>query len=473
MSESHTEEGTVEGTAPGLSRHLTLPGAVSLAITIVVGSGALVLPGVAYHDSGRSALWSWIISAAIVVPLLVVFARLGAAHPSAGGVAGFVQAAFGRRAAGGVELLLIGTFGFGIPAIALTGGHYLAGLLGYDGRWAWAGAIGLLLVALGLNMLGIRLSARIQTVLAIVLTLGLLGAGLVGLTGHGAHVRLPHLSGSALGTGLSSVGIVFFAFTGWEMLSFTAEEYRNPRRDFPRAVAVSFLVVTGVYLVLALGVQTRLGRGDAALTGAPVQEMVSRVLGGSTGDAVAALGVLIILANLVGAMMGASRLVMSSAREGLLPGPLGRISAPSSIPRTAVATCFAAFTVVTVVSGTGLVSLGGLLAIAGKNFYLVYLLSVVAYIWLFPRRFERVFGGVVLLVLIGVTFTFGVWQIVYAAALFGAGATMVRWRETHRARAAAASPDAPPTPVVASAAGLPPAADATGDPSEAPPHGTV
>ncbi len=432
MTESYAEQVTSEQPA-GLSRHLTLPGAVSLAITIVVGSGALVLPGVAYQDSGNSALWAWVISAAIVVPLLVIFARLGAAHPSAGGVAGFVQAAFGRRAAGGVELLLVGTFGFGIPAIALTGGHYLAGLLGFPGRYAWIGAIALLLLALGLNMLGVRLSARVQTVLAIVLTLGLLAAGLVGMIGHGAHLSLPHAGLTTFGAGLSSVGIVFFAFTGWEMLSFTAEEYRNPRRDFPRAVAVSFLVVTGVYLVLALGVQTRLTRSDPSLTGAPVQAMVAKVLGGSTGYAVAALGVLIIMANLVGAMMGASRLVMSSAREGLLPAPLSRISAPSGIPRRAVVACFLTFSVVAVVSGTGLVSLGGLLAIAGKNFYLIYLLSVVAYVRLFPRRVERVFGIVVLLVLLGVTATFGVWQLVYAVVLFAAGTSLVHWRAGRRA----------------------------------------
>ncbi len=439
MSE-HDADRSAGGSA-GLARHLTLPGAVSLAITIVVGSGALVLPGVAYQQSGRSALWAWIISAAVVVPLLVVFARLGAAHPSAGGVAGFVQAAFGRRAAGGVELLLVGTFGFGIPAIALTGGHYLTGLLGLDDGYAWPGAVGLLAVALGLNMLGIRLSSRVQTVLAVVLTLGLLAAGLTGLFGHGAHVRLPHAGLSTFGAGLASVGIVFFAFTGWEMLSFTAEEYRNPRRDFPRAVAVSFLVVTGVYLVLALGVQTRLGRSDASLSGAPVQAMVARVLGGSTGRAVAALGVLIILANLVGAMMGASRLVMSSAREGLLPGPLAAISAPSGIPRRAVAACFAFFTAVAVVSGIGLVSLSGLLAVAGRNFYLIYVLSVVAYLRLFPRRRERVFGSLVLLVLLGVSLTFGVGQIAYAAALFGAGAALVHWRGARRNRRAPVNTD--------------------------------
>jgi amino acid efflux transporter len=83
-----------------LRGHLKLPGAIALAITIVVGSGALVLPGVAYRQAGTAALYGWLLAAVVTVPLLVILARLGAAHPGAGGVAGFVQAAFGRRPAG-------------------------------------------------------------------------------------------------------------------------------------------------------------------------------------------------------------------------------------------------------------------------------------------------------------------------------------------------------------------------------------
>jgi amino acid efflux transporter len=101
-----------------------------------------------------------------------------------------------------------------------------------------------------------------------------------------------------------------------------------------------------------------------------------------------------------------------------------------------VVVCFLTFSAVGVISGTGLVSLGALLAVAGKNFYLIYLLSVVAYLRLFPKRWERIFGSVVLLVLLGVTFTFGIWQIVYAAVLFGAGTWLVHWRGSRRSRLA-------------------------------------
>ncbi len=119
------------GSSPeALKAHLGVSGATALAITVVVGSGALVLPGIALAELGSGAILAWVIAAVVTAPLLVVFAQLGARYPSAGGVAGFAQAGFGRRAAAGVEVVLLGTFGLGIPAIALTGGHYSTRVLG-------------------------------------------------------------------------------------------------------------------------------------------------------------------------------------------------------------------------------------------------------------------------------------------------------------------------------------------------------
>jgi amino acid efflux transporter len=410
-----------------LARHLTLPGAVSLAVTTVVGSGALVLPGIAYQKSGTSALWAWVISAATVVPLLVIFARLGAEFPGAGGVAGFIQAAFGRSAAAGAEVLLLGTLATGIPAVAMAGGHYLSALIG---PWpgASSGAIFLTAVASCLNMMGIRLSSRVQSGLAIVLVVALFLAGAVGTFGSGVPARLPRVSTSSVKEGLSSAGIVFFAFTGWELLSFTTGEYRNPRRDVPRSIAVSFAIVTAVYLLLALGVQTSLDTSDGALTSAPVEAMAEKSLGNSAGLPVAALGTLSILATLVGALLGASRLVMFSAQESLLPRRLGKISLPSHIPRRAVACCFIVCTSVTILSGARAISLGSLLGIAGENFYILYLLSTAAYISLFKGKGTRIFGCLVLAGLASTTVTFGVRHIAYAAALFTGGWVLHKFR---------------------------------------------
>lgn len=410
---------TTEGAR--LRGHLKLPGATALAITIVVGSGALVSPGLAYRQAGNAALYAWVLAAVVTVPLLIVFARLGARYPGAGGVAGFVQVAFGRHPAAGVELLTIGTFGLGIPAIALTGAGYLTVLPGLTGVPIPVAAAVLLILAAAVVFAGVRLSTGVQIALAVLLTIGLLAVGVLALVHASPAGHLPPASGSAVVTGAGAIGVVYFAFTGWEMLSFTTEEYVHPRRDFPRVVVVSFLIVTVMYLMLALGVQSLLPEYAATTDSAPIQAIVTRIASPAAGWSVALLGVVIIVANLVGAIWGASRLVMSSAREGLLPRPLARISGGDN-PRIAVLACAAVFLVVISTSVGGWSSLGGLLSVAGKNFFLLYLLCALAYSRLFTgwRRIVGLLVAGVLAIVAGVVFGGG--QLVYAAVLLAVGA---------------------------------------------------
>ncbi|MFP8903559.1 APC family permease [Streptomyces atacamensis] len=418
-------EGAAAGPPTRMAGHLRLPGAVALAITIVVGSGALVSPGIAYHQTGQAALYAWLVAAAVTVPLLIVFARLGADLPGAGGVAGFVQAGFGRSWAAGVEVMLLGTFGLGIPAIALTGGFYFQQIPGLHGVPAWAAAIGLLALAGVSVAIGGSVSSRIQIVLALLMTAGLLAAAVLGLSGGDPVQHLPPARPEELALGVAALGAVFFAFTGWEMLSFTTEEYANPRRDFPRVVVISFLVVTTLYVLLAWAVQTRLAEDDPKAASAPIHAVVSAAAPGLAW-VVSVLGVVIIAANLVGAVWAASRLVMSSAREGLLPRPLARLSRSAGTPpRNAVAVCVAVFSLMALATASDLLSLSDLLTVAGQNFFLLYLFSAVVYARL-KAGAPRVFGITIAVLLGLLALTFGPLQLGYALVLLMLGWALSR-----------------------------------------------
>ncbi|PWK07439.1 APC family permease [Tumebacillus permanentifrigoris] len=406
-----------------LAKTLTVGQAIGLAITIVVGSGLLVLPGLAYQQVQGAALYAWIVDALIVIPLLVIFAFLGANFPSAGGIAGFLQAGFSRRAGAATEVLLLGTFSLGIPAIALTGGNYFATAVGGGEKTAIAATLGLLLMAGLVNFLGAKVSGRVQQVLAFTL-IGLLVivavvALLFGDTTAGTGV--PPLAEWT--NGLPVMGMVFFAYTGWEMLSFTAEEYRNPKRDFPIAVAASFISVILLYLGIALAVQLTLAPSNEHVTTAPVAALLFSFLGEASGRFVGVLGVVIIAANLIGATWAASRLVFSSAREGLLPKVLSRLDAGTQSPRIALVSVILLFSGVVVLQATKVISLQSLLQVAGQNFFLLYGLSVAAYLKLVPRTSYKVFGVLTLLLVVAVMGTFS-WWILYPISLLIIGYTV-------------------------------------------------
>lgn len=406
---------------------LTVGGAVALALGVVIGAGLLALPGLAYRETGDAAVYSWVIDGLIVVPLLVIFGYLGSRYPQAGGIAGFVRAGFGSAAGAATETLLLGTFTLGIPAIAIVGGDYLSYLSGGGNFFVAAGAAVLLLIACATNAAGARLSGKIQQVISYLLVAVLGGVAVMGLaaglSGGDVAAGVGVAPPSDWAAAIPALGLVFFAFTGWEMLSFTTEEYENPGRDYPLAVAISFVVVVGLYIVLALAVQLLLPPEDPQTLSAPVAAIVERVVGGWGAGATAAVGVVIVIANVNGATWAASRLAFSSAREGLLPERLARLTAGSRVPRNAVLATVVAFLAVLLAHWLGMFSQRTMLSLAGQNFFILYLLSVGAFLRLVRSKLARAFGLCALIPCLLVAGSFG-WGLLYPALLILAGGAL-------------------------------------------------
>lgn len=404
-----------------LRRTISLFGAVALAVGIVVGAGMLALPGLVYQRANGWALGSWALDALLVVPLLIVFASLGRRFPTAGGVAGFVAQAF-PQAAMGTSYVLVGTFALGIPAIALTGATYIVHGMGLEGsssaRTTAAVAAALLATGLAATWAGAKVAGALQNVVVTVLV-ACLAATLVGSLG--TWDRIDFASGSPTPAGLwSGAALAFFAFTGWEMLAFTAEEFKNPRRDFPLAVALGFLVVTALYLGVAAAVQALVPLDSPRLAGAPFIAMVETLSRGTIpGATVAAVVTGIIVVNLNGACWAASRLLYDVGRRGWAPGAmrLGTLVGGTATPRPAVGWLTLVFGVVLAGHAAGLVTLETLLQTAGQNFFLLYLASVAVYVALGRGLSVRFFGVAALAVCLVFAQAYR-WGLAYAAALF-------------------------------------------------------
>ncbi len=419
-------------TAPkGLAKTLSLPVAVGLAITVVVGSGLLALPGLAYEAAGGAAVYGWLISAVIIIPLLIVFADLGARIPGAGGIAGFVQAAFSRRVSIPVEFTLLGAFAVGGPAMVITGANYFALAVGVSLPTLFIGAILTLLFVGTINLLGARISGRLQQLLALVLVLLLAGVAVIALSSGDRSVGTGIAPISHWTQGLPAVSLVFFAFVGWEMMSFVSEEFRNPRRDFPWMIAISFVIVTALYLLIAVAVQLVLPVKDRQIINTPIASLLGLVLGEASGRLVAVVGFVILLTNLTSGSWAASRLVFSSAREGLLPKLLSQVDQLSGTPRYAVLATVLSYVPALLLYAAGWISQALLYQLAGASFFVLYVFSVIAYIKLQKEKVGQVFGIGVLLFVVAMMFTFGN-LLVFPLLLLAIGAlwSMRRSRST-------------------------------------------
>jgi amino acid efflux transporter len=389
----------------------------ALMLNIVIGAGLLTLPGLAVKVAGGNALGAWIVCALAALPLLAVFILLGRRHPDAGGITSYAERAFGPLGQKAASLLFLGAVIFGLPSIALTGGHYIATVLGGSAHlYAGAMMISAVLPQLLPGEGAAKAMAWIaSTVLAVIVIF--IGAGFAGVAMQATPIGAPP-EPLSLTLMLAPFMMLFFAFTGWEVGAGIAEEFRNPRREYPIAMALSFAVATALYLAIAwLAHRVDLSGSYEA----PFVAIVRPILGSAGALAVALVAALIVFANLAGAVWGVSRLVFALARDGLLPAALAQTR--KGQPIVAVATTLACLLLV--LAGDHLAGFGieQMLGLAGQNFLILYGVAAGALIALAHSKFERWLGALVIAITLGLLALQGQ-MILYPAVLIGIAGVM-------------------------------------------------
>jgi APA family basic amino acid/polyamine antiporter len=177
------------------------------------------------------------------------------------------------------------------------------------------------LVMTAILVIGIRESARFNSTIVVIKVAVVLFVIAVG-SRYVNPVNWGHDWTSFAPYGLSGVGAgaayIFFAYIGFDAVSTTAQEARNPQRDLPIGIIASLLVCTTLYILVA-----------AVLTGmVPWQEInieapIARAFldrGLSTASQVITVGALAGLTSVMLVMLlGQTRVLYSMANDGLLP----------------------------------------------------------------------------------------------------------------------------------------------------------
>jgi basic amino acid/polyamine antiporter, APA family len=123
---------------------------------------------------------------------------------------------------------------------------------------------------------------------------------------------------------LKGVSAVFFAFIGFDAISTTAEECKNPSRDLPRAIIYSLAICTVLYVLIAL-VLTGMVKYNELGVGDPLAFVFKKV-GLNWISGIVAFSALIAMASvLLIFQLGQPRIWMSMSRDGLLPKAFSRI----------------------------------------------------------------------------------------------------------------------------------------------------
>ncbi|PWK11232.1 APC family permease [Tumebacillus permanentifrigoris] len=354
-----------------LQKTIRLPQLVALYIGAVVGSGVLLVPGLAAEIAGPASLIAWGIMALLVLPMGLTMGLLSARFPHAGGVSHFVTRAFGERWGALVGWFFLLSVPLGVPINGLTASGYLAAAMHLsDVQQALVAGV-IMLVALGTNWLGMKVAGQVQVavVAAIVVVLVAAFAGSVP-NWDVVHLQpfMPH--------GWWSVGevaaILFWCFIGWEAVSHLSEEFVDPERTAVRGVLLAVGAVGVLYLMAAVATVAT-GSYGGTDTVAALSRVIQQILGPFGGILAAVTAVFICTATAIAYTGAASRVALALARQGQAPRQFGQIDEKRNTPSGALYFLGACYLIVLVLYANGLISIKALIQLPNATFIATYL----------------------------------------------------------------------------------------------------
>lgn len=141
---------------------------------------------------------------------------------------------------------------------------------------------------------------------------------------------------------LKGVSAVFFAYIGFDAISTTAEECKDPQRDLPRGMMWAIIICTVLYVSIAL-VLTGIVRSDTLAVGDPLAFVFDQIDLKLMSGIIAVSAVFAMASVLLVFQMGQPRIWMSMSRDGLLPKAFSRIHPKYKTP--SFSTIFVGFVV--------------------------------------------------------------------------------------------------------------------------------
>ncbi len=330
--EQSTTDAAGEREEQQLRRVLTLRAAVALGIGGTIGGGIFVLVGAAAGHAGPGVLLSFVFAFGLSLLIALPYAELACRYPLAGGGYAFARKLLGPHWGFLMGWGYWGGYVFISGYVTLGFGGYLHALTGLPLVPAALALIGLCTI---INLLGVRLSSFVQTLVIAVAIVGLLGFSMVGLP----HIRMsqytPFLPYGFAGVAVATL-LAFLAFGGFDMVAAAGEEVASPERNLPRAILFTLLAVLGLYLLVAFVALGVLPRNELGASPAPLAMAATRILGSTGQRFIAGVALLTTAATGNAVLIVTSRVSFAMARDGLLPGMLARVDARTGAPWVAI-----------------------------------------------------------------------------------------------------------------------------------------
>jgi basic amino acid/polyamine antiporter, APA family len=370
-----------------LRQSISLFQAVMYGTGIILGAGIYVLIGEAAGIAGNTIWISFIIASVIAAFTGVSYAELSSMFPKSAAEFVFVKNAFGNNFIAfivGCLIVFVAVFSAATVAIGFAG--YLSVFFPQIHQIIYA--VSLLGVLSFVNFLGIRESVWTNVVFTLIELAGLLviiTAGLVLSPGASFDfLETPATTSEpALLLIVSAAGLIFFAYFGFENIANIAEETKNPSKVIPRALMISILITTIVYILVAISALDLVSWKELSQSDAPLASAAGKAFGTRGTFLLSVIALFATLNTVLMMLVAGSRIIFGIARDGAFPATLAQIHLSRKTPWKAVIIAMIATIVLVVASAADISSIAN---IAVFLIFIVYGMVNLSLIWLRYRK---------------------------------------------------------------------------------------
>ena len=412
--------GDVEQGAKALKRTLSAMDLTLLGIGAIIGTGIFVLTGTAAaNQAGPAIVLSYVLAGLACAFAALCYAEFAAMIPISGSAYTYAYATLGEIFAWMIGWDLILEYAVGSMTVAVGWSGYFQRILagfgvhlpawmsaapaaGVEGAVVNLPAIIIVLVISALLVIGVRESARANAVMVAVKLAAIVFFIVVGVGYVEPANWNPFMPYGFAGV-TAAAAVVFFAYIGFDAVSTTAEEAKNPARDLPIGIIASLVLCTLLYLLVA-GILSGIipvvnYKADAQFLNAPVGYALAVMNMNWAAGLVSAGAVAGITSVLLVMLLSQPRIFFAMSRDQLLPPGVSKVHPKF---RTPYITTIITGVVVAIVAGLTPINILGEMTSIGTLFaFVVVCMAVIVLRRKRPdaKRPFRVPGGYVIPVL--------------------------------------------------------------------------
>ena len=319
-----------------LQRTLSLPGAIAVSVGGML-SGIFVLPGLAVGITGSSVWLAFLVAALCILPAVLSKSELATAMPKSGGTYVYIERAFGPLfgtiAGIGLWLSLLLKSAFSLVGLSF----YLYVLIEVDESYTKYIALLALLFILLLNVFGVKKVEKTQLIIVTISVLSLITVVFFGFNSFDSKLMEPVFSEGSSGF-IAGVAFLYISYAGVTKIAAVAGEIKNPEKNLPRTMIISLLLITIVYVLVALVLVGNIDQSVLSTDIKPIHTLFQTIGGDYFGYFAAVVGVITLMSMANSGVLASSRFPFAMAKDKMMPGFLGLVNSRFVTPVAAILT---------------------------------------------------------------------------------------------------------------------------------------